>query len=82
MRVKGDFWPADKCSVPGREPIMKVPRYYEEMLKEENEELLEEIKLERQKYLKRNIDEFTPERLMAKYRCAKANKELFGGKVL
>jgi hypothetical protein len=81
-KYKSDFWPHDKSSVPGQEPVWKVPRYYEELLKAEDEALLEEIKEKRQKFRRENSEEYTPERLMAKYRCTKARKELFGGKKL
>ena len=54
----------------------KVPRYYEEIFKEENPIGLEEIKAIRKKFREEHIDDYTPERLMDKYKVKKAQVEM------
>lgn len=71
-RYKSDCWPSDEVPLPGVGVIKKVPRYYEERLKNENEQLHAEVKLLRQKYRKENAAEYTAERLMDKYKVKKA----------
>lgn len=71
-KYKKDCFPSDEVPVPGHGIIKKVPRYYENRLKEENEQLLEEVKKIRQEFRKTHAEEFEPERLMAKYKVKKA----------
>ena len=71
-RYKDDLFPADEVPVSGQGVIKGMPRYYEELFKEEDPIGLEEIKEMRQEYLREHADEFTPERLMDKYKVKKA----------
>lgn len=71
-KYKSDLWPSDEVPVPGHGVVKKVPRYYEERLKDEDEELHEEIKRLRQVFRCENADEYSSERLMAKYKVKKA----------
>lgn len=73
-----DCFPSDEVPVPGQGVIKKVPRYYEERLKEENEQLHEEVKRLRQVFRKENEEEYTPERLISKYKIKKAQVSLLG----
>ena len=50
----------------------KVPRYYEEIFKCEDAMSLEEIKAIRRKFREEHADEYTPQRLMDKYKVKKA----------
>jgi hypothetical protein len=76
-KYKDDLFPADEVPVPGKGVIKGMPRYYEELFKEEDPLTLEEIKERRQEFLREHAQEFTPERLMAKYKCQKARLDLF-----
>lgn len=71
-QFKKDLWPYDEVPVPGSGVYKKVPRYYEAILRAEDEGQYESIKEERQKFRRRNAHEYTPERLMAKYKVKKA----------
>ena len=56
--------------------IRGMPRYYEELFKLEDPLSLEEIKAVRQKFMEEHGDEYTPERLYAKYEVKKAQTEM------
>ena len=71
-----DVFPRDEVPVPGSGVFKKVPRYYEELFKIEDPLTLEEIKKVRQEFKLAHADEYTPERLMAKYKVAKARKDM------
>ena len=58
--------------VPGAGVMKGVPRYYDEMLRDRNPEMYEEMKAVRRAYLKEHSDELTYERLLAKHNCKKA----------
>ncbi len=73
-KYKDDFFPSDETPVPGRGVIKKVPRFYEEILKIENPKVYDEVKEERQIFLAAHGADFTPERLMDKYKCARARQ--------
>ena len=53
-----------------------VPRYYEKILREEDEATYEEMKAVNRAYLREHADEYTPARLMDKHKCAKAKVKL------
>ena len=72
QRFKKDFFPSDEVPVPGEGVLPKVPRYYTEMLKEEDPEMHEEVKEKRLAYRDENAEEYSAERLMAKYKVKKA----------
>lgn len=71
-KYKSDVFPSDEVPVPGVGVLKKVPRYYEEIWKNEAPMSMEEIKAVRQKFREEHGDEYTPERLMAKYKVKKA----------
>lgn len=71
-----DCFPSDEVPVPGKGVLKKVPRYYEQLFGEENESDLEEVKAARQIFRAENAEEYTPERLMAKYKVKKAQVDL------
>lgn len=67
-----DIWPSDEVPVPGHGIIKKVPRYYEDKLIQEDETLHADIKRLRQTFREKHKDEYTPERLLARYKVQKA----------
>jgi hypothetical protein len=75
-KYKDDLFPSDEVPVPGSGVFKKVPRYYEEIFKSEDPLSLEEIKAIRQEFRQAHGDEYTPERLMDKYKVKKAQTEL------
>lgn len=76
-QYKDDCFPSDETPVPGQGVIPKVPRYYEELLRIEQPDIYEEVKAARQKYRQAHAEEYTSDRLMAKYKVAKAKKDQF-----
>jgi hypothetical protein len=75
-QYKDDIWPADEVPVPGSGVFKKVPRYYQEILEAEDPLTLEEMKAVRKKFMQEHGDEYTPERLMDKYKVKKAQVDL------
>ena len=73
---KGDVFPSDEVPVPGSGVYKGVPRYYEELFKIENPLSLEEIKAVRQEFMAAHGDDYTPERLIDRYKCKKAQVDL------
>lgn len=69
---KDEIFPADEIPVPGHGVLNKVPRYYEDILKKEDPATHEAVKAVRQTFRHENFDEYTPERLMDKYKVKKA----------
>ncbi len=69
---KDDLFPSDEVPVPGSGVFKGMPRYYEELFKKEDPIGLEEIKEIRKAFMEAHGGDFTPERLMAKYRVKKA----------
>lgn len=69
-----DCYPSDEVPVPGTgTPIIrKNPRYYDDHIGKTNPELLELVKQTRLKHKLENPEEYTSERLMAKYKVKKA----------
>lgn len=67
-RYRSDFHPRDHAPVPGRAPIGKVPRYYDELLKRTDPITHQAVKDARQRYRREHPEEFQPNRLMAKYK--------------
>lgn len=72
QEFKSDVFPSDETPVPGIGVLPKAPRYYLDMLAKENQQMHDKIKAMRLEYRKAHGDEFTPERLEAKYRVKKA----------
>ena len=73
-QFKTDFFPSDESPVPGKGVIQKVPRLYEEILKRESPELHKLVRDKRQVWIKEHREDFTAERLMDKYKCARARE--------
>ncbi len=73
-KFTNDFFPSDQSPVPGHGIRELVPRYYQNILAKQNPAMLESIKETRQEFIKAHASEFTPERLMDKYKCARAKE--------
>ena len=71
-----DVFPSDETPVPGVGVVKSVPRYYEEIFKESNPLSLEDIKEVRQTFMREHGYDYTPARLMDKYRVKKAQTEM------
>ena len=71
---KSDVFPSGEVPVPGStgKIYRKVPRYYDEKLRVENEQLYDDIKSKRKAFATEHPEEFTPERLQSKYRVKRA----------
>lgn len=81
-RYKDDVFPSDETPVPGFGVVKKVPRYYEEIWREERPLSYEEIKAVRKKFKEEHEDEYTPDRLMAKYKVKVASLKNKGSRLL
>ena len=73
---KDDVFPSGEVPVPGLGVMHGVPRYYDEVLKEQNPEMYEQMKEKRKEYLHENADEYTTERLYKKHIVKKARAKL------
>lgn len=71
-RFKTDLFPRDELPVPGVGVVNKVPRYYESIFQSEEPENHELVKDLRKQFRVAHKEEYTPERLMAKYKVKKA----------
>lgn len=70
-KFKSDVFPSDEVPVPGSGVFKKVPRYYEEILAAENEEMHEEVKRLREEFMRVHGEDYTAERLMDRYKVKK-----------
>ncbi len=75
QQFKGDCYPSDEVPVPGQGVIKKAPRYYDKILENENLKLHEEVKANREKFRLLHQEEYTPERLMDRYKVKKAQTQ-------
>ncbi len=73
-KYTSDIFPADVSPVPGHGQRELVPRYYQNILAEQNPEMLEDIKELRQQFITAHAADFTSERLRDKYICARAQR--------
>ena len=73
-KYKTDFFPSDESPIPGKGIIKKVPRYYETKLEQSNPDLHKMVKDLRQVWIAKHREDFTSERLMDKYKCARARQ--------
>ena len=71
-KFKTDCFPSDEVPVPGVGVLPKVPRYYEEIYQLDDPVAHGEVKEARQCFRRAHAEEYTPERLMAKYKVHKA----------
>lgn len=75
-KYRDDVFPSDECPVVGRDPIKKVPRYYEELFRNQDPLKLEEIKKLRKEFMREHAEDFSPARLMDKYKVKKAQVDM------
>ena len=75
-KYKTDLFPSDEVPVPGQGVFKKVPRYYETLYGAEEPTKLEEVKEKRIKFRDENIEEYSPQRLMSKYKVKKAQSKM------
>ena len=75
-RYKGDVFPSDEVPVSGFGVVKGVPRYYEKLFAIEDPLTLEEIKKVRKEFRKAHAADYTPERLMSRYKVAKDRTSL------
>ncbi len=73
-KFQTDFFPSDESPVPGKGIIKKVPRYYADKYADFSPEGMAEVKKVRQQFIAAHREDFTPERLMDKYKCARARQ--------
>ncbi len=73
-KFQRDFFPADESPVPGHGTVQLVPRYYQNILKQRDPGTLELVKSLRQQFQQSHIEDFSPERLLDKYKCAQARQ--------
>ncbi len=71
-KFKTDVFPSDEVPVPGSGVYKKVPRYYETIFQREDADTHAEIKKLRKIFREAHGEEYTPERLKAKYKVQKA----------
>ncbi len=71
-KFKTDVFPSDEIPVPGSGVYKKVPRYYETILANQDADTYAEIKKLRKQFRAAHGAEYTPERLMDKYKVQKA----------
>lgn len=71
-KYKTDVYPSGTVPVPGGGVSYKVPRYYDEKLRQEDEEEYERVKAERRAFMAENLHEYSRERLEQKFRVKRA----------
>ena len=71
-KYSSDVFPSDEVPVPGSGVFRGVPRYYEEIFKCSDPLSMEAIKAVRVEFMRAHGADYTPERLMDKYKCKKA----------
>lgn len=71
-KFKSDFFPSDTSPIPGKGVSQLVPRYYTSMLQTDDPVMHEVIKARRKAFIADHAEDFTPERLMDKYKCQRA----------
>ncbi len=73
-KFTSDIFPCDDVPVPGKGIIQKVPRYYQNILETQDPATLKLVKDLRQSFIKAHRHDYTPERLLDKYKCAQARQ--------
>ena len=71
-KYKDDVFPSDEVPVEGKGVMRGVPRFYDEKLRAEDEDMYEEVKAKRLKYKEDHPEEFEGSRLESKFRVKKA----------
>ncbi len=72
---KTDIWPSDEVPIPGYGMHQKVPRYYEQIFRSEDPAGHEGIKKLRRKFKEEHGEDYSPQRLMDRYKVQKAKTE-------
>ncbi len=75
QKFKSDCYPSDEIPVPGTGNIKKAPRYYDKLLEKDDPEMHLVVKQNREKFKLLHKEEYTPERLMTKYKVKKAQTQ-------
>lgn len=75
-KYKGDLFPSDEVPVPGEGVLRGMPRYYDDLCAAEEPELREEIRKLRDVFRREHASEYTPSRLMQKYKVKKRQVEI------
>ena len=75
-KYQDDVFPSDEVPVPGFGVMHGVPRYYDEILRDENPVLYDAIKEKRKLFLAEHKEEFEHPRLLAKHKVKKAKMNL------
>lgn len=75
-QYKTDMFPADHSPVPGKGVVTKVPRYYQTILEKEDPDTFELVKKLRKEFITNHRADFTPDRLMDKYKVKRASQQL------
>ena len=71
-RFKDDLFPSDQTPVPGQGVIHGTPRYYGSLLEVEDPDTFAEVKRLRESFMRAHAADYTPERLMDRYKVKKA----------
>ena len=75
-KFSSDFFPSDEVPVPGHGVLKKVPRYYTDLFAREDTGVIDDVKEMRKAFKIAHGDDYTPERLMSKYRVQKARSNM------
>ena len=75
-QFKDDVFPSDEVPVPGKGVIKGVPRYYEQIFQAEAPHAHAEVKRLRESFIAEHGEDYTPERLIDKYKVKKAQIQL------
>ena len=81
-QYKDEVFTADGVPVPGHGMVHGVPRYYDEILREEDPVKYEEMKEVRRTFLHEHKEEYTLARLETKHKVKKAKQKLFSERKL
>ena len=71
-KFASDVFPSDEVPIPGAGVMNGVPRYYNEIYKEDHPEEYAEIQARREVFKKEHAEEYTHSRLLQKHKCKKA----------
>ena len=74
-KYQTDVFPSDEVPVPGQGVIKGTPRYYDEIFRVEDPEGFERVQELREAFRKSHGHDYTPQRLMAKYKVKKRQVE-------
>lgn len=75
-KYKDDMYPWDHVPVPGTGVVRGMPRFYDKLLEETDEEMAQEIARSREVFREKHKEEYTPNRLFQKYKVKKAQLAL------